>query len=367
MAKRKAIKLTDPRALRAYAHPTRLALMGLLRRAGPMTATQAGERIGESAASCSFHLRQLAKFGLVEEAGGGRAGTAVAGDRGHDRMAGAGAEPRLRGGGGDADAGRRRALLRVGDRMARAAARGTRGLGRNGGRQRPHPLPHRRGAGGDPHQVRALLDPLLERSDPAKRPAGARAVNYIQLGFPFAEDDERLRRPRMRRHACRTLLRTNEPFRRFWTGQTISLFGDQISLLAIPLLAVLTLHAGAAQMGLLGAVELAPNLLFAIHLGAWADGRRSRRALLIAADLGRAALLLALPIAAAFGALSMGLLYAVAFCVGTLAVVFEVGYQTVFASLVDPGDYLAANSLLVGSRSVSLVGGKSSAASSSPR
>jgi predicted MFS family arabinose efflux permease len=155
------------------------------------------------------------------------------------------------------------------------------------------------------------------------------------------------------------LLRTNEPFRRFWTGQTISLFGDQISLLAIPLLAVLTLHAGAAQMGLLGAVELAPYLLFAMHLGAWADRRRSRRALLIAADLGRAALLLALPIAAALGDLSIGLLYAVSFCVGTLAVVFDVGYQTVFASLVDPGDYLAANSLLVGSRSVSVVGGKS--------
>lgn len=155
------------------------------------------------------------------------------------------------------------------------------------------------------------------------------------------------------------LLRANRPFRHFWTGQTISLFGDQISLLAIPLLAVLTLDAGAAQMGLLGAAELTPYLLFAFHLGAWADGRRSRRALLIGADLGRAALLLALPVAAAFGALSMPLLYAVAFGVGSLGVVFDVAYQTVFASLVDPGDYLAANSLLVGSRSVSIVGGKS--------
>jgi predicted ArsR family transcriptional regulator len=54
------------------AHPIRLELMGLLRRGGPLTATQAGERIGESPASCSFHLRQLAKYGLVEEAGGGR-------------------------------------------------------------------------------------------------------------------------------------------------------------------------------------------------------------------------------------------------------------------------------------------------------
>jgi len=64
-------RLTDPRALRALAHPTRLSLIGLLRRDGPMTATRAGELLGESSASCSFHLRQLAKYGLVEEAGGG--------------------------------------------------------------------------------------------------------------------------------------------------------------------------------------------------------------------------------------------------------------------------------------------------------
>jgi DNA-binding transcriptional ArsR family regulator len=72
MGKRRTVTLTDPRALRAMAHPTRLELMGLLRRGGPLTATQAAEQIGGSPASCSFHLRQLAKYGLVEEAGGGR-------------------------------------------------------------------------------------------------------------------------------------------------------------------------------------------------------------------------------------------------------------------------------------------------------
>src|ERR1700749_3266721 len=66
------LELTDPRALRAVAHPTRLKLMALLRRLGPLTATQAGGRIGESPSGCSFHLRSLAKYGLVEEAGGGR-------------------------------------------------------------------------------------------------------------------------------------------------------------------------------------------------------------------------------------------------------------------------------------------------------
>ncbi|RDI63507.1 winged helix-turn-helix domain-containing protein [Nocardia pseudobrasiliensis] len=72
MADPTATHLGDPRALRAYAHPTRLALVAALRRDGPMTATRAATLVGESVASCSFHLRQLAKYGLVEEAGGGR-------------------------------------------------------------------------------------------------------------------------------------------------------------------------------------------------------------------------------------------------------------------------------------------------------
>jgi len=65
------VKLTDPKALRALAHPMRLLLLRLLRTEGPVTATRAAELLGESSASCSFHLRQLAKYGLAEEAGGG--------------------------------------------------------------------------------------------------------------------------------------------------------------------------------------------------------------------------------------------------------------------------------------------------------
>ena len=68
---RTVTRLTDPRALRAYAHPVRMRLMGLLRTEGPLTATRAAELLGESSGTCSFHLRQLAKYGLVEEAGGG--------------------------------------------------------------------------------------------------------------------------------------------------------------------------------------------------------------------------------------------------------------------------------------------------------
>src|SRR3984885_15977455 len=68
---RTVTRLTDARALRAYAHPVRMKLVGLLRTEGPLTATRAGELLGESSGTTSFHLRQLAKYGLVEEAGGG--------------------------------------------------------------------------------------------------------------------------------------------------------------------------------------------------------------------------------------------------------------------------------------------------------
>jgi DNA-binding transcriptional ArsR family regulator len=64
-------ELTDPMAMRALAHPVRLALLEALADAGELTATEASERVGESPSSCSFHLRQLAKYGFVEEAGGG--------------------------------------------------------------------------------------------------------------------------------------------------------------------------------------------------------------------------------------------------------------------------------------------------------
>jgi DNA-binding transcriptional ArsR family regulator len=65
-------RVTDARTLRALAHPVRIALIEALILGGAMTATEVGERIGESPTTCSFHLRQLAKYGFVEEAGGGK-------------------------------------------------------------------------------------------------------------------------------------------------------------------------------------------------------------------------------------------------------------------------------------------------------
>ena len=69
---RRTVQLTDPLAMRALAHPVRMALLEVLSHAGTLTATQASELLGESPANCAFHLRTLGKYGLVEEAGGGR-------------------------------------------------------------------------------------------------------------------------------------------------------------------------------------------------------------------------------------------------------------------------------------------------------
>jgi MFS family permease len=157
------------------------------------------------------------------------------------------------------------------------------------------------------------------------------------------------------------LLRSNRPFRSFWTGQTISLFGDEISLLAIPLLAVLVLDASATQVAMLSATAMVPNLFFSIHFGVWTDRRPNRRRLMVAADLGRAALLLTLPLAAALGVLTLAQLFIVAFLTGTLSVAFMVAYNSVFVSLVKREEYIEGSSLLNGSRALSLVGGNAMA------
>jgi MFS family permease len=148
-------------------------------------------------------------------------------------------------------------------------------------------------------------------------------------------------------------------FRRYWSAQTVSLFGDQVTLLAIPLLAVLTVGAGPAQMGYLTAAALVPNLLFSLVAGAWVDRRPHKRRVMIAADLGRAVLLASIPVLAWTGGLGLPYLYVLSFLIGTLAVFFEVAHSSLFASLVARPDYVDANSLLNGSRAMSFVAGPS--------
>src|SRR6185369_17111131 len=108
------------------------------------------------------------------------------------------------------------------------------------------------------------------------------------------------------------------PFRRFWFGQTISVFGDQITYLALPIVAVLTLGASPGDMGFLTAASLLPALLFSLPGGVWLDRVHRRRRLMVFADLGRAALIMLVPLAFAMHALSLPLLLGVSFAIGTI-------------------------------------------------
>jgi MFS family permease len=146
-------------------------------------------------------------------------------------------------------------------------------------------------------------------------------------------------------------------FRRLWFGQTISVFGDQITQLGLPLVAVLTLGADATQMGTLTAVGLFPHLLFSLPAGVWLDRVRARRRLMIAADLGRAALIASIPVAYALGFLAMPQLYVVGFLAGTLSVVFDLSWNTLFVAVTQRERYVEAMALLNGSRSLASVAG----------
>jgi MFS family permease len=148
-------------------------------------------------------------------------------------------------------------------------------------------------------------------------------------------------------------------FRRYWSAQTISMFGDQISSIAIPLVAVLVLHASAADMGYLTALVWLPSLLFGLHAGAWVDRRGQRRATMIAADLGRFVLLASLPAAFALHVLTLPQLFLVAFGEGLLSVLFMVANSAVFVAIVPADQYLDGNTLIYASRALSFVGGPS--------
>ncbi|MEU4221294.1 MFS transporter [Actinoplanes sp. NPDC026623] len=148
-------------------------------------------------------------------------------------------------------------------------------------------------------------------------------------------------------------------FRHYWSAHVVSLVGDQISLIAIPLIAVLTLGAGPAEMGYLTAAALVPNLLFSLPAGAWVDRQSYKRKVMIAADLGRAALIVMVPVLAFAGVLGLWHLCALCFAIGTLTVFYEVADGSLFASVVRRPDYIAANSLTVGARAMSFVAGPS--------
>lgn len=145
----------------------------------------------------------------------------------------------------------------------------------------------------------------------------------------------------------------NTFFRRYWTGQTISLFGNQITNLALPLTAVLVLHANSTTMGILKAAVWIPYLLIGIHAGAWVDQYGKRRQIMIVSDLVRALLLMSIPASYLLGFLNITGLLIVAFLTGIFSVLFNVSSNTLFASIVSKEGYVEANSLLNGSRAFS--------------
>lgn len=156
-----------------------------------------------------------------------------------------------------------------------------------------------------------------------------------------------------------SLLRENANFRRYFLGQGVSLLGDQVAQIALPLTAVIALHATPGQMGALLTVSLVPNLLLSLHAGVWVDRSGRRRQVMLAADVLRGLLTATIPVAYAFHELSWAFLYAIAFLIGSVTVFFYVAHGGFFQTVVARKDYVAANSLIHGSRAFSFLAGNS--------
>jgi len=145
-------------------------------------------------------------------------------------------------------------------------------------------------------------------------------------------------------------------FVRYWASSAVSQFGDRVSEVAVPLVAVTVLDASAGQVAVLTALAWAPNLL-ALVLGAWVDGRARKRRLLVLMDLVRAVVLLSLPVAHIWGNITLGQLYAVVLLGGLAGVVAGCAWQPLFTRIVPRSSYVAANSSFSAARSASFVAG----------
>ncbi|OGO28314.1 MAG: hypothetical protein A2136_02520 [Chloroflexi bacterium RBG_16_54_11] len=152
----------------------------------------------------------------------------------------------------------------------------------------------------------------------------------------------------------------NPDFSRLWLGQGISLIGSQITLLALPITAAVTLGASPLQMGFLSAVGSAPALLFGLLAGVWVD-RYKRRPILIGSDIGRGLVLAAIPILFLIGILRVEILYVVSFLVGALSLFFNIAYRSYLPGLVRKEELVRANSRLELSNSVAEIIGPGAA------
>ena len=145
-------------------------------------------------------------------------------------------------------------------------------------------------------------------------------------------------------------------FVRLWAAQGVSLFGSEITMIALPLTAVLVLGVSPSQMGFLAAAEKLPFLLVGLLAGVLVD-RLKHRSVLVAADLGRAVLLGSIPLAAIFGVLRIEQLYVVALLAGILTVFFDIAWQSYLPALVERNELADGNSKLEATRSVSEMAG----------
>jgi predicted MFS family arabinose efflux permease len=145
-------------------------------------------------------------------------------------------------------------------------------------------------------------------------------------------------------------------FRKLWFGQGVSNFGDKISRVALPTVALLTLHGNAFDVGLLAALGTLPYVILGPIAGVLAD-RVARRAVLIIADTVRMLSLASVPLAYSLHRLTIGQLFAVTAVNGVLTVFFEVSYQSFLPDLVGPDSLIEGNSKLQFSRSFAEVGG----------
>jgi len=152
----------------------------------------------------------------------------------------------------------------------------------------------------------------------------------------------------------------NPDFVKLWAGETVSIFGSLISRTALPFTAILVLDAGPAEIAVLGVADIGPAIVAGLFAGVWVD-RLPRRPIMIAADLGRAALLVSIPLAYALDGLRIEQLYVVAFLTGILTMFFDVAYMSYLPSLVRKGELLEGNSKLAASASVAEVGAFSAA------
>jgi Na+/melibiose symporter-like transporter len=142
----------------------------------------------------------------------------------------------------------------------------------------------------------------------------------------------------------------NQAFIRVWSAATISIFGSLITRIALPLVAILVLGAGALEVAILRGVDLGATLVFGLVAGAWVD-RLRRRPVLIWADLGRAALLGSVPVAFVLGVLGFPQLLVVSGLAAILTTFFDAADNAYLPSVVERDELVEANSALAASGS----------------